>query len=394
MWYIQAALVKIAFLTTDNRENSREYHKSEPYFGTAPEALLQGLAEMDGVEVHVMSCVQQPMSFPAKLAKNTYFHGLVVPKIGWLRTGYQGCIRAVRAKLKSIQPKVVHGQGTERDCAISAIYSGFPSLITIHGNMRLIAKVNRARPLSYQWLAARLERWTLPRAAGVICITRYTQRAVQEIAQRTWVIPNAADSTFFQCAHTPQEPPTLLCIGNISYRKNQIALVEALDPLAERHPFELLFLGGAVTDDAYAAKFFQLIAGRPWCKNGGMADRAEVKRQLSRATMLILPSLEDNCPMVVLEAMAVGTPVIAPNVGGVPDLVQHGVNGLLCDPTDPASIREQVELLLSTPKLRYQLGLRGNEEALRRFEPRVIAREHLKVYASVAEARAGATRRA
>ena len=71
------------------------------------------------VEVHVVSCTQQPMKSPIKLAENIFFHSLLVPKIGWLRTGYQGCIRAVRKKLRAIQPDIVHGQGTERDCACS-----------------------------------------------------------------------------------------------------------------------------------------------------------------------------------------------------------------------------------------------------------------------------------
>ena len=95
---------------------------------------------------------------PPKLAPNIFFHSLHVPKIGWMRTGYQGCIRAVRKKLKAIQPEIVHGQGTETDCAINAVFSGFPNVLTIHGNMRLIAKVNRVRPFSFPWLAARLER--------------------------------------------------------------------------------------------------------------------------------------------------------------------------------------------------------------------------------------------
>ena len=97
-----------------------------------------------------------------------------MPRIGWLRTGYQGCIRAARKKLREIQPDIVHGQGTERDCAISAAFSGFPNVVTVHGNMRKIARANCARPFSFLWLAARLEGFTLPRTDGVVCITRIT----------------------------------------------------------------------------------------------------------------------------------------------------------------------------------------------------------------------------
>src|SRR5688572_31886508 len=109
--------MKVALLTTDAREHWREFDKPEPYFGPPQEALLQGAPEVADLELHVVSCWQKPMRAPEKLAPNVWFHPLLVPKIGWLRTGYQGCIRAVRKKLRQLQPDVVHGQGTERDCA-------------------------------------------------------------------------------------------------------------------------------------------------------------------------------------------------------------------------------------------------------------------------------------
>src|SRR5208282_4323230 len=178
--------MKIALLTTDNREHERTYSETMPRFGRAPEALLQGFAELGEAEIHVVSCAQQPMQSLEKIADNIRFHSLHVPKIGWLRTLYQGCIRATRRKLREIRPDIVHGQGTERDCALAAVLSGFPSVLTIHGNMRIIAKLNRARIFSYQWLAARMETFAVPRAAGVVCITRYTQDAMQGLARKTW----------------------------------------------------------------------------------------------------------------------------------------------------------------------------------------------------------------
>ena len=202
--------MKIGFLTTDARESFPRCNPEWPCLGTAPEALLQGFARLPEAEVHVISCVQRPMRSPEKLADNIFFHCLHVPKTGWLRTGYQGCIRAVRKKLKAIQPDIVHGQGTERDCAISAVLSGFPNVLTVHGNMRLIARLNRARPFSYEWLAARLENFTLPRSGGVVCITNYTRDAVAGRVKKTWVAPNAVNAGFFdvQPEISPERPPT------------------------------------------------------------------------------------------------------------------------------------------------------------------------------------------
>jgi glycosyltransferase involved in cell wall biosynthesis len=377
--------MKIGFLTTDARASFPQLDQGKPCLGRAPDALLSGFARIEGIEVHVVSCTQKRMRTPAKLADNIWFHNLHVPKIGWLRTGYQGCIRAVRKKLKEIRPDIVHGQGTERDCVISAVLSGFPNLITIHGNMRLIAAVNRARPFSYEWLAARLETFTIPRSRGVVCITNYTRDAVAGLAKKTWVVPNAVDAGFFEVRPeiNLERPPMILCAGAISPRKNQNAFIRALDPLAATRKFRVLFLGGTPEGDAYSRDFFELVRARPWCEHAGFVDREKLKSHLREAALLALPSLEDNCPMVVLEAMAAGVPVVAANVGGVPDLVEDGRTGLFCDPLDAASMGSAVEKLLARPEWGRELAAVANRVARERFHPAIIARRHLEIYREV-----------
>ena len=208
--------MKIAILTTDSREHFRDYNRAAPCFGTAPEALLQGFAAIGGAEIHVVSCTQQPVRSPEKIADNIWYHNLHVPKIGWLRTGYQGCIRATRKKLREIRPDIVHGQGTERDCALSAVLSGFPNVLTIHGNMRLVAKIERARPFSFWWIASWLETFAVPRSQGVVCITNYTRDAMAGLAKKTWVVPNAVDGSFFDVQPEPGPgAPVILCVGAI-----------------------------------------------------------------------------------------------------------------------------------------------------------------------------------
>lgn len=379
--------MKLALLTTDNRDVLQDFESPQPYFGTAPEALLQGFAEFPEIQVHVVSCARRPLNAPQKLAGNIFFHSLHVPKIGWLRTGYQGCIRAVRSKLKQIQPDIVHGQGTERDCAISAAFSGLPNVITIHGNMRLVVKATKSRPFSYFWLMAQLEKITLPRPDGVVCITRYTRKAVEDLSRKTWLIPNAVDASFFQIPRVATPTPVILCVGDICLRKNQNALIGALDPLAGKKSVELVFLGSSDANDPYNKEFFQLIGKRPWCRYDGFADRAKLKTSFSRATLLVLPSLEDNCPMAVLEAMAAGLPVAAANVGGVPDLVNDGETGHLFDPNSASSMEISVTRLLDDVDLAGRVAKAARDQALQKFQPRVVAQQHLDVYEEVLRAR-------
>jgi glycosyltransferase involved in cell wall biosynthesis len=322
--------MRIALLTTDNRTINKNYSPPAPYFGTAPEALMQGLALMPEVEVHVVSCVRGKVQSPAKLAPNIFFHSLHVPKIGWMSTGYQGCIRASRKKLKEIRPDIVHGQGTEMDCSISAVFSGFPNVLTIHGNMRLIAVVNRARPFSFEWLAARLERLAIPRSDGVVCITHHTRQAVRDLAQR--------------------------------------------------HKFELRFCGPANEHAPYGREFFSLVRARPWCVYNGVTRRAELKALLRQASLLVLPSLEDNCPMSVLEAMAAGVPVVASKVGGLPDLIEEGKTGYFFNPLEAASMAAAIERVLVNPSGAAEVAGQARQRARERFHPEVVARRHLEIY--------------
>lgn len=377
--------MKVAIITTDNREHYKDYANPVPYFGTAPEALLQGFAQLHGVEVHVLSCTRQRMQSPEKLAKNIYFHSLFVPKVGWMTTAYQGCIRAIRKKLREIQPDIVHGQGTERDCAIAAVFSGFPNVLTIHGNMRLIAKVNRVKRFSFIWLAARLEALTIPRSRGVVCITHYTEEAVADLAQRTWVMPNAVDGSFFEinAKPPPEKPARLLCVGVVCLRKNQNAFIRALDALARERPFELIFLGATTRGRAYDDEFLQMVRDRPWCYYEGTASREQLKGHLREASALALPSLEDNCPMVVLEAMAAGVPVVAAKVGGLPDLIEEGKTGFFCDPLDASSMSRAVEKMLQDRGVANELAACAKDQARMRFHPSIIAQHHVDIYREV-----------
>ncbi|MEW6157507.1 MAG: glycosyltransferase family 4 protein [Verrucomicrobiota bacterium] len=373
----------MVLLTTDARECWREYDLADPYFSNPVEALLQGFQTIPEIEIHIISCTQRPMATPVQIAPNITYHGLLVPKIGWMRTMYQGCVRAVREKLKEIRPDMVHAQGTERDCAMCGALSGLPAVLTIHGNMRRLAQVLKSPPLSFLWLSARLERFVLPRFEGVVCITRHTQSQVANLAKKTWLIPNAVSKSFFALEPSPDPVPKILCPASIAAHKNQIALIEALDALAQQVKFKLLFAGDSQPGDPYADRFQESLRTRPWCEHLGFVDQEPLKQLLVRSAAVVLPSVEDNCPMAIIEAKAAGIPVAAARIGGIPDLITHGQTGLLFDPFRPDEMRDAVKRLLCDAILAQSLASAGRMESKQRFYPDVIARQHVEVYREV-----------
>ena len=84
--------------------------------------------------------------------------------------------------------------------------------------------------------------------------------------------------------------------------------------------------------------------------------------------------------MVVLEAMAAGVPVLASNVGGVPDLIEPNKTGLFCDPQRPETFRLGVARLLEDHDLTRQLTNHAKCQALQRFDPYIVAQQHMEIY--------------
>lgn len=376
--------MKIALITTDGRTISPQCDPAAPSFGSAPEALLQGFSGLpEKAEVHVISVSRQRMAAPAQLAPNIHFHQPLVSSWGMGRSLFAGAVQATRQVIREIKPDIVHGQGTERECALAAVFSGYPNVLTLHGNMRVHVKRGENRGKTYYRLAAFLEGIALRKTDGVISISTYTDKLVKALAKRSWLLPNAADARYFKAVHHPADPPVALFAGGLDERKNPIGFIKACAPLFADTGWKFRLCGTGVKGSPYLAELESLAAQHRWIELAGWKSREELLAEMKRASLLILPTLEDNCPMVVLEAMAVGLPVIASKVGGVPDLITEGKTGMMFDPLNPESIRAVTTAMIGDPVLRVQIGQAAKEEAIKRFHPKVVAQSHLQIYREV-----------
>jgi glycosyltransferase involved in cell wall biosynthesis len=383
--------LRIAILTTDKRDHDRDYANPMPGFGTAPEALLQGFTRLPEVEIHVVSCVHRPVNSPAKIAPNIFFHSMVVPKIGWMRTLYQGCIRAVRKKLREIQPDIVHGQGTEMDCGLGAIFSGFPNVLTIHGNMRAVARFYQAKPGSFLWLAAQLENFTLPRTGGVFCNSIYTRKLVASRAGQTWLVPNAVRPIFFDVPIAPVvlRRPVLLNIGVLQPYKRQRELLALARRLYERGlSFEMQFVGERTPHTTYGAAFErELLAAEAagYARHLGLKSATELIPILDAASALVHCSAEESFGLVVAEALARNRKFFGAATGGVVDIAEDMDGAELFPSGDFKALEAGLARWLSNGA---PLPKTCAQTALSRYHPTVIARKHLEIYREVLKAKA------
>jgi glycosyltransferase involved in cell wall biosynthesis len=376
--------MKIAFLTTDNREQFKRYELGNPYFGIAPTALLEGFAGMENVEIHVISCSRQEMNAPEKLAPNIFFHQPIVPHLGWGRTLFLGCVHAVRKTLRAIEPDIVHGQGTERDCAMAAVHSGYPNVLTIHGNMQHIHRMDLLGSRAYGILASSLETHALGKTRGVFCNSTHTESLVNPRARKTWLVPNALRKKFFEPVNLPKPKngiPVVLNIGIISTLKRQLEILQMAEQAAKEHQFQIRFIGSIGQGSPYCSQFREAIdKGR----RAGYADylgtmtETELIAAMDSADAAIHFPSEEAFGLVVAEAIARGLKFFGSNLGGIVDIAR-GIDGAeLHDDFESlqAGITRWLDAGAPAPAL-------AADEIAKRYHPRVIAERHLEIYREV-----------
>jgi glycosyltransferase involved in cell wall biosynthesis len=158
-----------------------------------------------------------------------------------------------------------------------------------------------------------------------------------------------------------------LLVANLRPEKQVPDFVQAVRRARGRQP-ELV--GLIVGDGAERGAVERAIDGDPGVRWLGYRD--DVPRLLKASDLFALSSAHEAAPMSILEAMAAGLPVLATNVGGVPEIVVDRVTGLLVPPSDPSAMAEQLAVLAADSELRRALGQAGLERQRARWSARAM----------------------
>lgn len=152
-------------------------------------------------------------------------------------------------------------------------------------------------------------------------------------------------------AGVPADAQLLVCVGTIEPRKAQIPLAQAFELIAARHPrAQLAFVGGKA-DDSHTIALEECIETSPHgAQMRVIPITPDVDPWYGMADLLICASDIESLPRTVLEAMAWGTPVLATNVFGLPELITDGETGWLCEPRDLSKLAAGLDATLSTPR--------------------------------------------
>jgi glycosyltransferase involved in cell wall biosynthesis len=189
---------------------------------------------------------------------------------------------------------------------------------------------------------------------------------VPSAAAKIVVLPNATTPRSCDCERAGSRQVRITFLGKLGPNKGTPLLLEALASLRDRSDWTATIAGNGAIEESRALAARLGIADR--VAFPGLLDAPSVATHLGQTDIFVLPSTSEGLPMAMLEAFAWGVAVITTPVGCVPEVVEHGRNGLLVPVGDVRELAETLRQLIQDPALRQTLGEMARQDHAKRFD--------------------------
>jgi len=226
-----------------------------------------------------------------------------------------------------------------------------------------------------------LNRIALRRCSRILALSQSLADATFALGlprDRIEIVPNGVDTRRFQPSPDTREP-LILTVGSLIERKGMKYLIQAMPQILYHCPNYRLVIVGEGPLWSSLSDLAQSLGVADRITITGYQTHAQVSDWMRRASLFVLPSVEEGLGVVLLEALATGIPCVATRVGGIPDVITQDV-GVLVPPADPAALAVSVSDLLRDP-IRLDI-MRGNarRHAVEQYSWDVIAGRLIKIY--------------
>jgi len=268
-----------------------------------------------------------------------------------------------------------------------------PLVVRLHGEQYVFAKYC-GQPISAgASLMHRMELNSLRLANALTAPSIFrAQEMTSELGSNgIKVIPNPIDPWLLEQArsrnsHQAADVDTVLYTGRLQYSKGVLVLLDAAPLITREHPQVRFILAGArhtSIDDSTLEQKLRAANADGCVTMLGHIPWHELVNQYRTAKLFVMPSYYETGGISVIEAMAFGLPVVASRAGGLAEVVEDGVTGILVPPGDSKALAEAVCRLLRDPELRDRMGEAGRQRVLEKFTIDGIVSQTLAVYSSI-----------
>ncbi len=225
------------------------------------------------------------------------------------------------------------------------------------------------------------ERFLRHLAHAHICDAMSIKLALQDLGvprPRVHCITNGVNVDFFTPAPQRVLEPEILCVGRMVEEKDHATLLHAFALVMAQMPKARLYLVGEGPLQGELQKLAQSLGVHTNVVFHGSSN--VVLEHMHKARTVVLSSISEGTPNVLLEAMACALPVVATAVAGIPDMVQHEVQGLLVPSREPEPLSQALLRVLQEDALAQQWGEAGRAHVCEAYSLENVARKHEEVY--------------
>ena len=304
---------------------------------------------------------------------------------------YRLVLPSIIYALKKFDPELIHAHDYRHFTTdLSALYANIwhiPLIITVHGFFYTPTKFTSTLMRIYD---ATIGLYSLKTARKIIVVSRkFLRDPIARFKDKVVYIPsvvlasssggNGNFGNFKKSFKIPKHHKLILSVGRIVYQKGFHILIKAFKQTIKSFPDTTLVIVGPIHDENYF-RYLQSVAGN----EGNVIFTGAISENLLRsaymeADVVVIPSLDEGFPTVLLEAMSYRKPIIASSVGMTPEVITNGVNGMLVKPYDYRQLATIITKVLTDDELRRRLTM-GLDDALQRYDCRNVTRKIIKVY--------------
>jgi glycosyltransferase involved in cell wall biosynthesis len=359
--------------------------------------LSHALATRDDIELHLVTLTAWVPHDQTVSIGGITFHVLKngIPLLNrgfpsWLPlnliSGFHADAGRLAAEIRKIQPDVVHAHGTEAAYTLGGLKSAFPCLISIQG---IVTEYKKTVPSLQSRILSTLEQEQVRRGKYFGCRTSFDSEFVRSLSPgaRIFQLQEAMDPVYFEQQWRATDGAGIVFVGSLEERKGVMFLLEAFALVRQSIPAAMLTLVG--TGDTRYINGLKVRA-----KELGLVDHVtfrghqaapEIATEHLKAQLFVLPTLNDNSPNTLAEAMVSGMPVIASAVGGIPSMIDDRETGLLVPAKNPRALADAITYLLGHRDERIRVGRNARTVARSRHQPERVAAETSEAYRKIVE---------
>lgn len=359
---------------------------------TATENVLEGFSDISELETIILSFRREhSQDTITQFSKNI----TIIQKSSKIKNDLFNILfyqrKVIRELIKKESPDLIHFHGTGPNILSISNLPKDTIIITQHGINRIELKYQNTFRNKIKFLfKSIIEKIYFPKFLNYIFISNnnlsFTKNYYKTKFSNYTIIPNSVNTDFFNIKPKDKTSNHILYVGFISRLKNILMLIKAVNELKKSDKIYKLTIVGEIKDNKYYEECRQYIKDNDLddlITFMGYLDQNKILSLYRIIDILVLPSLQENSPISLLEAMAAGKVAVASNIGGIPEIINNSKTGYTFEKKNFKELYNILALLHNNSSILKSIGGNAKKHIMEKHTPQYIGGLIYRYYKSL-----------